>query len=243
MQTENATDHEETEETAVSRGHDYRWKSAPLGHAPFGNKTGHRVTYMQAEFARHYVMNGGNGSAAAKLAGYASDTMAVKCLTNASVIAEIKRLAVVNFEARLPEIIGRTLEIALNPETPKAMALEACFKLMDRAGMKPKTGPMVQINQQTNNTTAISSDAQSIIADVWKARSARMSGISATMTDKTEVDEGDLIEAAAELLALDDDGPRGGGDPQGPAPAARLIPLHSSEHIAELKGLSDADRD
>lgn len=187
-----------------------------------GKKGGHRLSVPQTIFAQNYVMNGGNGVQAARAAGYASSTMAVKCLSNPSVLAEIKRLSVLNLEAKLPELIARLTAIALDPKTPPALAVDTGMKLLDRAGLKPKSSPLVEIHQSSQHVHLTSDLAQQVIGEVWQARQRRVSDISGGMTDSAP-----LIDATPAAAVHD---PQGGGNSQGPVAGPDPIPPHVSEN-------------
>jgi hypothetical protein len=142
------------------------------------------LTLNQRRFAQEYVLNGGNQVAAATSAGYSSpESSARQCLLNAQVLGEIRRLSIVHAEAKLPMAIKRLVEIIESPSTPAQAAVNAIIGLMDRAGMKPKTGPMVAIQNNTYNQ-ASANDVQAKLAELWATRDARMSDIAGGMPDK-----------------------------------------------------------
>lgn len=142
------------------------------------------LTAKQKEFCRAYVFNGGNGRQAAIAAGYKSpDTSAYSVLLHPSVMIEIRRLSMLNAEAKLPMAIARLVEIIENPKTPAQAAVNAIIGLMDRAGMKPKSSPMVAIQNNTYNQ-ASGSAVQDAIAEIWAARNARVSDIAGGMPDE-----------------------------------------------------------
>lgn len=123
-------------------------------------------------FAAHYVLCGGNATKAAALAGYASPcTSSRKNLVNPTVLAEIKRLSVINISAYLPSLVRTALEMAFDPETPPIARVQILRDLMDRGGMAvPKNAPMVavQVNVDGNQ-------AQAIIREVHDSRVKRLS--------------------------------------------------------------------
>jgi hypothetical protein len=194
--------------------------------APYGAKHGPRTTEKQRKFARAFVLSGGNASAAARAAGYAGSSGAAKALLNGNVQAEIKRLSVLNLEAALPKMMQRALDIALDPKTAPNMALDAIFKLMDRAGLKPKSGPLVQVNNDNRQQTAQfgSNEAQALIEKVWSARSSRLSDIAAPMSDTSTSAAPAQIEAAHT--------PPGGGASFGAPSRDGPLPPYSDEQYA-----------
>lgn len=142
------------------------------------------LTQKQREFCRAYVFNGGNGRQAAIAAGYKSpDTSAYSVLLHPSVMIEIRRLSMLNAEAKLPVAIKRLVEIIEDPKTPAQAAVNAALGLMDRAGLKPKSSPLVAIQNNTYNQ-ASGSAVQQAIAEIWAARDARLSDIAGGMPDK-----------------------------------------------------------
>lgn len=178
---------------------------------------GDRLNPMQRAFALAYVLNGGVADAARIDAGYSSPTMGVKNLQNGSILREIKRLSVMNLDADLPQLIRRAKEIAFDPKTPQKEALIAIFGLMDRAGVTPPKGPLVAI--QNNSYGDTKGLAQTIIQEVWNARTARLSGIAVSMADKPEEAEPDPDG--------DDAGTHRGGDhPSGAPPASVSVTPH-----------------
>jgi hypothetical protein len=142
------------------------------------------LTEKQRLWARHFVLNGGRSQAAAVSAGFGSPSNAAyRMLVNPQVMAEVRRLATLNMEAALPRTINRLLEILEDPKTPAQAAVNAAIAIMDRAGLKPKSSPLVAIQNNTYNQ-ASGSAVQKAIAEIWAARDARMSDIAGGMSDK-----------------------------------------------------------
>lgn len=142
------------------------------------------LTDQQRLWARYFVLNGGNANEAARSAGYGSPSHAAyRCLVHPQVMAEVRRLATLNMEAALPRTINRLIEIMENPATPAQAAVNAAIAIMDRAGLKPKSSPLVAIQNNTYNQ-ASGSAVQQAIAEIWAARDARLSDIAGGMPDK-----------------------------------------------------------
>lgn len=203
------------------------------GGAPYGPKSGHRITPQQKAFARAYVTNGGNQTAAAAAAGYKSTgPSGCKLMANSSVLAEIKRLSVLNIEAKLPSLIARAVAIAENPKTSPELAIKTIFSLMDRAGLKPKSGPLVQITDNSvHNTDArqVNVSPQEVLRQLDAARERRLSGISASMTDNPP--QYDALPSNA--IAAGEAPTQGGGVDQGPADGPDLLPGISDAQAPE----------
>lgn len=190
-----------------------------------------RLSVLQREFARQYVLCGGDARRAATLAGYESAKSAgVRNLVNPPVLAEIKRLSIVHVEALLPIMVRQLFDIATDPAQDAKARVLAANSLLDRGGMKPKAAPLVQINQQNNLSGA---SAQELIRSVWEARSARidpeLSDIPAAMSDSDE-DAPEQLSSAHDGAADGSDNPaaatdRGGVQSSGSHPRTRLIPL------------------
>ncbi|MCH2238910.1 MAG: terminase small subunit [Blastomonas sp.] len=142
------------------------------------------LTDKQRLWARHFVLNGGNANEAARSAGFSAVTNAAyRMLVNPQVMAEVRRLGTLNMEAALPRTINRLIEIMENPATPAQAAVNAAIAIMDRAGLKPKSSPLVAIQNNTYNQ-ASGSAVQQAIAEIWAARDARLSDIAGGMPDK-----------------------------------------------------------
>jgi hypothetical protein len=171
-------------EVAVSLDDDNDGGCDGSGGAPYGSKSGHRITPQQKLFARHYVLSKGNQTAAAIAAGYKSPAASGhKLMHHAGVLAEIKRLSVMNIEGYLPKLIQKALDIATDDETPPELAIRTILALMDRAGLRPKSGPLVQVNNTTNDNRQITFSPQDVLRQLDEQRTAKLSGISASMTD------------------------------------------------------------
>lgn len=246
MSLEGLTEQAWSANTADSRGLDCEPASVVAGNGRgTGKHGGQRLTPQQRKFVETYITSGGNSRAASKAAGYASGSYGSRQLCNPAILAEIKRLSVLNAEHLLPQLIARQAKIALDPETKPDLASKIGFQLMDRLGMKPKVDPLVQVNT-TNNTdnsqkTVVfgGDEAQKLLADVWQQRNARLSGIPATITDTAQP------AVAAPTVAFGDDPAlaliqgQGGGHSQGPVARAHPIPPHVPTH--EEIGEEDAD--
>ncbi len=79
---------------------------------------------QEREFARQFVLNGGNGTKAAVLADYSNPSVAAhRCLTRPRVLAEVKRLMTVNASAYLPIAIRVLVDIAcISPNSARHTA-------------------------------------------------------------------------------------------------------------------------
>lgn len=171
---------------------------------------------MQKAFARAYVMNGGKAQDAAREAGYSEggiDTIALRNVRHRLVIAEIKRLSVVEVGAKLPELIQTLFDMVESDKTPPDVKARIIFNLMDRGGMAKQTGPSVQVNIQNNN----SGGSSALIQEIWASRAAERralsvidGGMSDGSTDRTTDDAATVtVEAQAVDPAADDDRPGG----------------------------------
>lgn len=201
--------------------------------SPANGHGGHRLNELQREFARQFVLSGGNATKAAALAGYgAPDKAGTRNLVNTSILHEIKRLAIVHTEALLPIAIRQLVNIMCDPSLDARARVAAATALLDRGGMKPKSdGPSVQVNVQVNGQAA-----QAAIAEVWGARTQRMAGIGGGMSDVSQPDASALLDhqptAGGHPLP-----PTGGGiEPPGPVPVPVSIPTTSTEHHAPQPG-------
>lgn len=198
---------------------------------PKSGRGGHLLSPLQREFARQYVLTGGNATKAATLAGYgAPEKAGFRALVNSTVLHEIKRLTIVHVESWLPIAIRQLVDIMCDPTTDAKARVMAANSLLDRGGLRPKSdGPAVQVNVQINGQ-----QAQAAIAEVWNARNGRLSGqmsdIVPPMSDTVEHEPRDDDE----LDDAGDDEPdppgRGGCVDQGPVPVPVAIPPHSPEH-------------
>lgn len=188
------------------------------------------LTQQQREFARLYVIHGGNATKAAELAGYQGARKAGwRNLLRPLVLHEIKRLSIVHTEAWLPLAIRQLVEIMCDPTLDPKARVMAANSLLDRGGMRAKSdGPAVQVNVQINGQAA-----QAAIAEVWDTRNkrlaARPSGISASMPDTAARELADAERAGAQAAAAWE----GGDHPQGPVAGPVIIPSHCPEHDPE----------
>lgn len=201
--------------------------TGPSGHG------GHRLSDQQREFARQYVLTGGNATKAAALANYTwPEKAGFRNLVHPSILHEIKRISIVHTEALLPIAIRQLVEIMCNPELDARARVQAATALLDRGGMKPKSdGPAVQVNVQVNGATA-----QAAIADVWKAREQRLSGSMSDIADGMSDIQQPVIDHVAAVDPAGAGTPQGGGNPQGPVAVPVSIPPHSPEHPAPIAG-------
>ena len=185
------------------------------------------LSVLQKAFARAYVLNGGDAQAAAREAGYSEggiDTIALRNTVKPSIVAEIKRLAVVELGSKLPEMIQAALDIALDPKVNPEIRARTLFNLMDRAGLAKQTGPAVQVNIQ-NNTSGGSS---ALIQEIWDSRAAQQQALAAHLSvidggmsdGSTDPDDPDpppvTVEAQADPPTADHE-QAGGVQLQGPA--------------------------
>lgn len=133
---------------------------------------GTRLNQRQRDFAREYVLSGGNALAAASAARYASTSMANKSLLHAGILQEIKRLSVVNIQAELPRLIRNLLDIALDPEVDPKSRILATNSLLDRsgAGVQRATAQQPSVAVQVN---VGGQEATALIRQVWESKRAR----------------------------------------------------------------------
>lgn len=155
-----------------------------------------QLSPLQAAFARAYVLNGGKAQQAALEAGYSpggSEQIAIRNVRHKLVIAEIKRLSIVEVGARLPEIIQKLWDMVEANTTPPDVKARILFQLMDRGGMpKAPTGPATQVNVQIN-----AGGSSALIQEIWASKTAReraLSVIDNGMSDKG-VDSAEIVEA------------------------------------------------
>lgn len=199
---------------------------------------GHRPNEQQRLFAQAFVMNGGNATDAARVAGYAhGDTYGPRLLLNGNIRAEIERLSVALISAKLPQLIAAALKLIEETTDDKAR-ITAIFGLLDRAGLKPKTGPLVQVNNTTNTQINSGAAVATIMQEVWQKRSARLSGdlsaIVGGMPDHSAAQIG--TEHSAEPDALEHaPADRGGDGFQGPVAGPVSIPTPSPENSPQTE--------
>ena len=141
-------------------------------------------------------MNGGNAQKAALEAGYSpggAEQIALRNVRHKLVIAEIKRLSVVEVGARLPEIIAKLWAMVEDEKTPPDVKARILFQLMDRGGMaKAPAGPATQVNVQIN-----AGSSSALIQEIWNSRTAReraLSVIDGSMSDRS-ADDGATVDA------------------------------------------------
>ncbi|TKD50567.1 hypothetical protein [Sphingomonas baiyangensis] len=216
--------------------------SGPVGHG------GHRLSAQQRLWAQYFVLTGGNSYKAAVLADYASpSTSAHKCLVNASVMAEVRRLCVSNVQSFLPIAIRTLVDVCCDVTADARARVQAASALLDRGGLKPKSdGPAVQVNVQVNGASA-----QAAIAEVWERKRSREERREALDAQIGSAYESGRIRHVGKLSGIGDDmpdisgvtidaepaapapaagTPRGGAERQGPVPGHVSIPPPSSEH-------------
>lgn len=174
---------------------------------------------QEREFARAYVLVGGNATKAAALAGYACPEVAgSRCLTRPRVLDEVRRISIANASALLPIVMRQWLNILCDEEADTRARVMAGEKIANMAGaMKGSGGPAVQVNLQVNG-----GEAQAVISEVWERRLRRLedrtSDIAAPMSD--------VIDAAAEPPSLAPPAAGGGDASPGshPGPVASTSP-------------------
>lgn len=209
---------------------------SPHSVAPPSGHGGHRLTPQQKAFAFEYVMNGGNGREAAMSAGYAApDKAAWRNTLNTSIQREVERLSVAYIGAKLPWLIQKACDLIEDTEADAKARITAIFGLMDRAGLKPKSAPLVQVNHLTQINGASAQDA---IKAVWDARAQRMgavlSGIVPPMPEINSTFDDEQYDNAPSPLTPSNEaatvGVRGGANSPGPAARVSSIPPHPLEH-------------
>lgn len=148
------------------------------------------LSAQQREFAKAFILNGGNGSAAAALvmpeATKAAQAMqASRWALHGGIQAEIQRLTVTNLSAKLPQLINKLMGIALDertdPETGAPMVrdadrIKAITALLDRAGISK--APSSVTNVQINNGPLTGQGAQQLIRAIWETKQARTDALA-----------------------------------------------------------------
>ena len=97
-----------------------------------------KLTAKQNQFIDAYVANGGNGSAAARDAGYAESSAHVeanRALKNPLIVHEIFRRTALAIGAALPKALNTVVRLSESAKS-EYVQLEASRDLLDRAGMK-----------------------------------------------------------------------------------------------------------
>jgi phage terminase small subunit len=97
-----------------------------------------KLTTKQNQFIDAYVANGGNGSAAARDAGYAESSAHVeanRALKNPLIVQEIFRRTALAIGAALPKALNTVVRLSESAKS-EYVQLEASRDLLDRAGMK-----------------------------------------------------------------------------------------------------------
>ena len=97
-----------------------------------------KLTAKQNQFIDAYVANGGNGSAAARDAGYAESSAHVeanRALKNPLIVQEIFRRTTLAIGAALPKALNTVVRLSESAKS-EYVQLEASRDLLDRAGMK-----------------------------------------------------------------------------------------------------------
>jgi phage terminase small subunit len=97
-----------------------------------------KLTTKQNQFIDAYVANGGNGSAAARDAGYAESSAHVeanRALKNPLIVQEIFRRTTLAIGAALPKALNTVVRLSESAKS-EYVQLEASRDLLDRAGMK-----------------------------------------------------------------------------------------------------------
>lgn len=141
------------------------------------------LSAQHREFAKQFILNGGNGSAAAALvmpdATKAAQAMqASRWALHGGIQAEIQRLTVTNLSAKLPQLIDRLLKVALAPdgEVKDADRIKAITALLDRAGVSK--APSSVTNVQINNGPLTGQGAQQLIRAIWETKQARTDALA-----------------------------------------------------------------
>lgn len=189
---------------------------------------------LQRDFALHFVATGGKARRAAILAGYGAPSAHISAhrnLVNPKVLAEIKRLSLVNIQSALPVAIRTLIDICLHSKDDKARAM-AANSLLDRGGMAaPKGGVQVNVGVQVNG-----GQVQALIGEIWNAKQARVSGIGGGMPDSSQ-----LLEAAPEPIGLEPPAapPPGGGELPGSHRGSSSVPPHPNAQHQSPTGPGD----
>lgn len=226
-----------------------------LESVPASGKPGQSyLSEKQRLWAAYFILTNGNATDAARRAGYGSPaTSGLKNMVNARIMQEVRRIAAANINSHIPLAFASLVRVMENPEADARAVVAAANSILDRAGLRPKSGaPGIQVNVQINGQ-----QAQAAIAEVWEARQSRlerrehnlsvldrryddglirhtgnMSDIDDTMSDVSHD-----VDAARAVVDAADAGQGGGGcAPQGPAVPPSSIPPHQSEHLPENAG-------
>jgi hypothetical protein len=132
-------------------------------------------------FARAYVANGGNATAAAEAAGY-SRTSAPSIIAKEEMPGLIAA-AMRDWTAELTPALAQVLAtIALDPAAHPKDRVNAANSLLDRGGFGRK---------QETETRHVIIDPADVIAQVWERRQARLTGPDAPQVIDAQVETPD----------------------------------------------------
>jgi hypothetical protein len=179
---------------------------------------------MERIFVDAFIANGGKGEEAALTAGYSASSAKVsacRLLCRQRVAAQIKTRCETFAHATLPVAIRCLLEICETAPLPKDR-IKAANSLIELAGMVAPRGG-ISVNVGIVNGSA----AQQVIAEVWNARTARLSDIPTAMPDTFEDDMRTIEGAALPAPAA----PRGGIELQGPSALPVPVPVPSTTKV------------
>lgn len=200
------------------------------------------LTPQQREFCRQFVANGGNANKAAIDAGYGggASNMATRNLCKPKLVAEIKRLSIINVGALLPVVIQQLLDIACDVKADPKARVSAAVALLDRGGMHvSRNQPTVAVQVNVNGA-----QAQTLIEEIWKQKSDREERRQRAYDAVSER----IDRKRAKMSDIEDGMPdnsqpaiegRGGVNLQGPMAVGSTIPAPSTADIWKTAGDDD----
>lgn len=198
------------------------------------------LSTLQRDWARQFVLLGGNATKAAVIAGYAESSAHLSgrknCL-NGRVMSYVRQLSMADCRQYLPLAISTLVACCADAEADWKDRIKAAEKLCVFGGLAPKeSGPSVSLSLTINGSEARQEIAK--VHEARQARLARMSSIGDAMSDRLDgldtVDEGHLIEAQpTSRTELATAAPAARGGDQAPGSPSRHVPIppHGTEKI------------
>lgn len=177
------------------------------------------LSAMERIFCDTFVANGGNGMEAAIAAGADPDKAAVQAcrwLCRKRVADYLTNLAARFAHTALPIAIRTLIEIASDKDALRKDRIKAAVSLLEHGGMAaPKGGVQVNVGVAVNGQ-----QAQQLIAEVWDAKTQRMSDIPTAMPDNLQA-----LSSAIDALETDEPASEGEGGEQFQGPVAGVPSL------------------
>jgi hypothetical protein len=165
-----------------------------------GRTPGARLLPQERLFCAAFVMNGGNGTAAAEVAGYLNPAvMASRLLARKRVAAMMHELSRRYLHAALPVAISTLLECCQDTQASWKERRAAAAELLKLDSAGRSSGPSVAVQVNVGKDDAPSE----VLRAVWEGRAGRLSSIAAPMPDSSspsvvvEVDADDGAARAA----------------------------------------------